>query len=32
MIHFAKHAHYELDLIQIHIVVLHFGITYCQNW
>ena len=32
MIHFAKHANYKLDLIQTHVIFLHFGIKYCPNW
>ena len=32
MIYFAKHAHYKLDLIQTHVIFLHVGIKYCQNW
>ena len=26
MIHFAKHAHYKLDLIQTPVIFLYFGI------
>ena len=28
---FAKHANYQLDLIQTHVISLHFGIKYCPN-
>ena len=26
-IHFAKHAHYKLDLIQIHVIFLHLALN-----
>ena len=31
MIDFIKHAYYKLDLIQTHVIFLHFGIKYYQN-
>ena len=32
MIHFAKHANYNLDLMQTHVIFVHFGNKYCPNW
>ena len=32
LIHFAKHALYKLELIQMDVSFLHLGIKYCQNW